>query len=320
MSIAQEFSLPKLAILKDRETARCSIHHIFHIVDVRYEEDGSAFWLRLDTRGGSIGADAQRIDLSYLSGLPIQDSSSKEFSRNAIWSRDELILALDLYIRHRGTSLAKDAPVIEELSQVLNELGIMLGTSNSRTYRNTNGVYMKLMNFRRLDPDYTASGRSGLTRGNSDEVRVWKLFAHDPVHLAEVAEFIRNGVLGYSKDVGIAERDESEIEEAEEGRVATRIHRYRERDPRLVKEAKARALKRHGRLVCAACNFDFSQSYGITGKGIIDVHHTKPVHTMRPGEKTKVADLVLLCSNCHRVVHSRRQWLTVAQIKSALCV
>lgn len=234
----------------------------------------------------------------------------KRAKRNAIWSRDELILALDLYLRHRASPPAKDSPEIEELSEVLNQLGAVLGQRISGTYRNTNGVYMKLMNFRRLDPDYTADGKTGLTRGNQDEARVWDQFAVDPVRLAEVARFIRQGITEHRTDEDLAGPDEPGIEEAEEGKVATRMHRYRERDRRLVVEAKAQAMKKHGRLVCSACSFDFSKRYGDVGANIIDVHHTKPVHTMEPGEKTKVADLVLLCSNCHRVVHSRRTWLS----------
>lgn len=243
---------------------------------------------------------------------------ARRAERNAIWSRDELILALDLYLRHRASMPAKDSPEIQELSEVLNQLGAVLHQRTSGTYRNTNGVYMKLMNFRRFDPKYTANGKTGLTRGNQDEARVWDQFASDPMRLQEVARFIRQGITEHQADEGLAGPDEPGIEEAEEGKVATRMHRYRERDRRLVVEAKAQAMKKHGRLVCAACSFDFSERYGEIGANIIDVHHTKPVHTMAPGEKTKVTELVLLCSNCHRVVHSRRSWLSVEQVKAAL--
>lgn len=238
--------------------------------------------------------------------------------RNASWSRDELILALDLYMRHGASPLAKDSPEIKELSEVLNLLGAVLLQRTDQTYRNMNGVYMKLMNFRRFDPDYTADGKTGLTRGNQDEAHVWDKFAHDPKRLAEVAQFIRQGITEHRADADLAGLDEPGIEEAEEGRVATRMHLYRERDRRLVKEAKAQAMKQYGRLVCAVCSFDFLKRYGEVGANIIDVHHTKPVHSMQPGEKTKVADLVLLCSNCHRVVHSKRTWLSIEQVKAAL--
>ena len=50
-------------------------------------------------------------------------------------------------------------------------------------------------------------------------------------------------------------------------------------------------------------------------EGVIDVHHTKPLHTLQPGDKTKLSDLALLCANCHRVVHSQRKWLSVAEVK-----
>jgi len=238
--------------------------------------------------------------------------------RNPRWSRDELILALDLYMRHRVSLPGKDSPEVTELSKVLNQLGVALFQRTDTSYRNTNGVYMKLMNFRRLDPDYVAEGKKGLTRGNQDEECVWAQFASDPVRLVAVARFIRLGISKDFSNVDLAGSDEPGIEEAEEGKVATRMHRYRERDRRLVVEAKAQAMKRYGRLACAACGFDFSKQYGVLGANIIDVHHAKPVHTMLPGEKTNVADLVLLCSNCHRVVHSKRKWLSIEDIKAAL--
>ncbi|RSK73865.1 hypothetical protein EJ774_25340, partial [Pandoraea apista] len=50
------------------------------------------------------------------------------------------------------------------------------------------------------------------------------------------------------------------------------------------------------------------------GEGLIDVHHTKPVHTLAEGEITRLEDLALLCSNCHRVVHSSRRWRTVEEV------
>ena len=256
---------------------------------------------------------------SFTTGEPDEAVVEQRMARrNAVWSRDELILALDLYIRNRRSLPAKDSPTIAELSEVLNQLGAVLGQRTSTTYRNTNGVYMKLMNFRRLDPAYTSDGKTGLTRGNHDELRVWDQFADDPERLAEVARFIRQGIVEHKADVDLAGPDEPGIEEAEEGKIATRIHRYRERDRRLVAEARAQALKKHGRLFCAACGFDFAKKYGDAGTNLIDVHHTKPVHTMEAGEKTKVADLVLLCSNCHRVVHSRRKWLTMEQLKATI--
>ncbi|WP_436296613.1 HNH endonuclease [Variovorax sp. LjRoot175] len=92
------------------------------------------------------------------------------------------------------------------------------------------------------------------------------------------------------------------------------MHRVRERSRKLVEQAKKLALKKHGRLFCEACKFDFADRYGAIGQGLIDVHHTKPVHTLAEGDRTSVEDLALLCANCHRVVHSSRKWLSVAEV------
>jgi predicted HNH restriction endonuclease len=238
-------------------------------------------------------------------------------TRNPPWSRDELILALDLYVRHGATPLQKGAPEIVELSEVLNCLGAALDQRASTTYRNEAGVYMKLMNFRSVDPAYAQEGKTGLSRNNKDEAVVWGMYFHDPEKLHAVANLIRAGVQEHEHNQELGGLDEPDIVEAEEGRVLTRLHRYRERDRRLVVAAKQAFLKTHKRLFCQCCGLDFSKRYGEAGEGIIDVHHAKPVHTLQPGQITSIADLILLCANCHRVVHSKRKWLTLEEVQAA---
>jgi 5-methylcytosine-specific restriction protein A len=57
-----------------------------------------------------------------------------------------------------------------------------------------------------------------------------------------------------------------------------------------------------------ACTFDSEEAWGV--EGIVDCHHLKAVSDLAPGETTKLADVRLLCPNCHRLVHHRRPWLT----------
>lgn len=224
-------------------------------------------------------------------------------------------MALDLYLRHRGAPPAKDSDEVIELSSFLNQMGKALGVVESDTYRNANGVHMKLMNFMHRDPDYIKDGRVGLSRGNKDEEIVWDEFASDPARLATVVAAIRAAVADHATDHALEGEDDPDFHEAEEGRVLTKLHRYRERDRKLVTSRKNLALKQAGRLVCEACGFDFSAKYGPSAAGIIDVHHTKPVHTLQPGDKTRLEDLALLCANCHRVVHSKKSWLTIDQVR-----
>jgi 5-methylcytosine-specific restriction protein A len=78
-------------------------------------------------------------------------------ARNPTWSRDELILALDLYLRHRERLPDNDATEIVELSQTLNSL-FGEQAKDAALFRNRNGVYMKLANFRAVDPLHTSQG------------------------------------------------------------------------------------------------------------------------------------------------------------------
>ncbi len=181
-------------------------------------------------------------------------------------------------------------------------------------FRNPNGVYMKLCNFLRFDPTYKGAG---LRAGGILEEQVWKEFAHDRARLAETAEAIRARVDHPSTQESIA-TPEDEEDEFPEGKVLFRAHRSRERNRTLVKRAKSLATRTHGRLVCQICGFDFKERYGNLGDGYIECHHTVPISHLNPGTRTKVTDLALLCSNCHRMVHRRRPWLTTTELLNLL--
>ncbi|WP_199580903.1 MULTISPECIES: HNH endonuclease [Bradyrhizobium] len=224
-------------------------------------------------------------------------------------------MALELYRRHQGNPPGKGSMEIVELSKLLNKMGAQLSTGRE-DFRNPNGVYMKAMNFRRFDLAYKAEGKKGLERDGRLEGDIWTAFAGNEVLLSLTASSIRANV-----DAGLPIGPAPEAEEtfeAEEGRVLTRVHLSRERNRKLVEQKKLAAIKGAGKLACEVCSFDFEAAYGEHGAGFIEAHHLKPVHTLLPGHKTKLDDLALLCSNCHRMVHARRPWLTVQQLKERL--
>lgn len=114
--------------------------------------------------------------------------------RNPVWSRDELILALDLYWTLKGAVFGKGDDRILELSSTLSALAATRGVAGEADFRNANGVYMKLMNFRSADPDYAAEGKVGLSRGNQLEAVVWTEFFGDRQRLRQAAEAIRDSI------------------------------------------------------------------------------------------------------------------------------
>ncbi len=87
-----------------------------------------------------------------------------------------------------------------------------------------------------------------------------------------------------------------------EGGKKARLVAYFERNPAL----RAAAISLHG-TSCKACGFNFEAVYGERGKNYIEVHHLVPISTL-PEASTISAkqDLTVLCSNCHRMIHRKR--------------
>jgi 5-methylcytosine-specific restriction protein A len=250
---------------------------------------------------------------------PTADTSAVSKKRNPAWSREELILALDLYLKNRQALPGPNADDVLALSEFLGTLGRTLGGAQSETFRNANGVSMKLQNFKRFDPIYSIEGKVGLPKGNKDEQNVWRDFSDDEALLSAVVLAIRRTVQVHSDDGELATPTDLDVTEAAEGQLLTRLHRFRERSGSLVERRKQLALLEHGMLACEACGFNFSTRYGEIGEGLIEVHHTIPLHTLTAGQSTRLSDLALLCANCHRVVHSRKKWLSLPQLKQSLC-
>jgi 5-methylcytosine-specific restriction protein A len=231
--------------------------------------------------------------------------------RNPPWARDELILALDLYFDHRPTSISKTHPAVVALSKVLNDLPIHGDRPDALRFRNPNGVYMKLCNFLRCDPTYNGTG---LQRGAQAEEGVWNEFAGNRALLKRTADAIRTGASAPEVSKQEERAADEEEEEFPEGKVLYRLHHARERSVGLREKAKAAALEKKGCLACAACGLDFHAKYGEVGRGYIECHHTIPVSELQPDSTTKLKDVVLLCPNCHRMVHRRRPWLSVKEL------
>ena len=106
--------------------------------------------------------------------------------------------------------------------------------------------------------------------------------------------------------------------EAEEGKILTALHHYKERDKKIVEAKKLSILAKFNKLSCEACNFNFKEFYGERGSSYIECHHLLPVSQMSLNHKTKLDDLCILCSNCHRMVHRNTPWLTLNQLKSII--
>jgi 5-methylcytosine-specific restriction enzyme A len=216
-------------------------------------------------------------------------------ARNPVWTRDELILALDLY-RRLGQLGPENAEVVA-LSRLLRGLPLH-GDSDGATYRNASGVAMKLGNFAALDP---AEPGVGLTRGGRGDREVWDEYWPEPGRLSRTANAIRAAAPEAASVAGTPEEGEAE---SPEGRLLYRMHVRRERNRTLIAKKKAAVLATTGSLVCEVCGFDFATRYGHRGEGFIECHHR--IALADAGEsRTRLSDLALVCSNCHSMLHYR---------------
>ena len=100
-----------------------------------------------------------------------------------------------------------------------------------------------------------------------------------------------------------------------EGKEKYILHKSKERNKELVRKAKELYFKKDNKLSCQICGFSFFDEWGEIGKGFIEAHHTVPISELAEESNTKIEDLAMLCSNCHRMVHRQKQRLTIDELK-----
>lgn len=120
--------------------------------------------------------------------------------------------------------------------------------------------------------------------------------------------------LRISQEIDLTEDDE----EFPEGKANLRSHLIRERNTRLIKSAKQQYFQKNPDMKCQICGFSFVEVYGEIGKQYLEGHHIKPVSELDDGCKTKIEDIILICANCHRMIHRKRPWLDINSIQKLI--
>jgi hypothetical protein len=106
------------------------------------------------------------------------------------------------------------------------------------------------------------------------------------------------------KKIVESDLDSLEIEESHyyEGGRKEHLSSFFERNP----EIRFAAISIHG-TKCMGCGFDFEEKYGERGSGFIEVHHLRSVNQLtEPTEIDPRTDMIVVCSNCHRMIHRKR--------------
>jgi 5-methylcytosine-specific restriction protein A len=234
--------------------------------------------------------------------------------RNPNWTWDESVLACALVVRNDWKGIPAEDPRVHELSALLQLMSAHDETVRSDTFRNTNGVARKTYDLATNHPDYP--GRP--TNAGKTDRGVIQAFITNPANMLDAARHIRDLINSEDFEPVPPRDDDPDDEfEAPEGRLLLRQHLRRERNPKLKGKKIKSVQSRGGNLACEVCDFDFEQAYGERGAGYVECHHIVPLHIAGEGT-TKLSDLALICSNCHRMIHRRAPWPTPAELRSAM--
>lgn len=227
---------------------------------------------------------------------------------NPKWTRDETLLALDLYFTLKGQVPSPKAAEIIALSNLLRSLPYHAEAAKQPTFRNPDGVGFKLMNLRQV-----ATGK-GLGNVSNMDRQMWKEFGEREDEVHKLAAAIR---------VAIAVAGSEQLPEIEqelsEGRLLTALHVRRERNPKVRK-----MLLDDRRLAgfrCEICDLTRPELEESLQEAMFEAHHLVPL--AEAGErKTKLADLALLCACCHRLLHramaSKTRWIGLVEAQAII--
>ncbi len=180
----------------------------------------------------------------------------------------------------------------------------------------SNGVYGKLGHLIAdavgFDPQSTTIKRRGWWRSistgdDTGENFVWFM-------RPQLAEALVSLNLVDSYTDGTVELIDPDIPEAlsvVEGRLRLRSHLARERSRLLVAAKRDSVSDRR----CEVCGFSSLETYGVD---YCEVHHLTPLAELDGVAPTRLEDLAIVCANCHRIIHTTSQPLTLDQVRYKL--
>ena len=211
----------------------------------------------------------------------------------ASWTRDEVILGLDVLFSNQNVTLTPRHPAIIELSALLNRLPIIHEKSRNDTFRNPDGVSSQLSRF-------VWSLKYKDKHANIGQLffDVYTEYKDDIDELHRIAQAIRRC------ESAIQSMQYSDAVEAEgfpEGAILSHMHRNTE----------ARFTEKCGEALteCEVCGIRPKGIYtGMSGSSILGKHLFVSQADFDPAAKLTAADFITVCPNCHRALHLTRPW------------
>ncbi|RLP11032.1 HNH endonuclease [Propionibacterium australiense] len=231
----------------------------------------------------------------------LQTGSSHYAQSMAInWTMDELILVCDELQRNRWESIRLADERVTELSELLRRSPFHPLEQPDDSFRSRASVHLKLENLRTCHPSYQGAP----THASRLDSEVVEKFIIDSAGMATHAQMIRNAIVNETvrpDEISAIQTHDPEMT-VREGSIVAVLQQRRERDPRIRNHKIKQTREQRGSISCEVCGFDFEEFYGDLGSGYVEVHHRQPLHVSGT-TTTRLTDLALVCSNCHRMIH-----------------
>lgn len=216
------------------------------------------------------------------------------------WTVDELILVCEALAQNGWEPIPLADERVAELSALLRRSPEHASAERGDRFRSRSSIHLKLENLRTCHPSY----RGAPTNASRLDGEVVRKFIENSEDMTARARRIRSAIAEgtVTPDEISALRTYDPEMTAHEGSIIAVLQQRRERDPHIRNRKIQQAREQRGNISCEVCGFNFEEFYGDLGSGYIEVHHRCPLH-VSGATTTRLSDLTLVCSNCHRMIH-----------------
>lgn len=117
--------------------------------------------------------------------------------RTDLWTREQVLVALNLYTQLPFGKLDENTPIIREIAPLLG--------------RSPGSLAMKLNNLASLDPAITSTGRAGLSGASTLDKQVWAEFMADPERIGEESQELMDALVEGTALSSLSSRAEEDL-------------------------------------------------------------------------------------------------------------
>ena len=210
---------------------------------------------------------------------------------NVRFTRDEIILALDVLHTAANEQLNKNSSCIVELSELLNDLPIHHYSVRKKNFRSPSGILKQMMTFKRS----YLKGIKDVDVG----LRFYEValeFDNKEDELHAIANAIRRNRSFYSS---VAFGNEIEGNCFPEGALLGHLHCF-------VEQRDSAELKPETR--CRICKIKTEDIYH-GNLNLMTMHLTIPITSINGKKKYGAEEFITVCPTCHAALHRTRPWV-----------